>query len=127
MAVIRCWHPNCSEPVSRGRVCCPRHWHRLSTDIKSSIRDAEKQGDFALDAARDAAIDYFRERMIGDNEICPCRYCGSDIVWLDGRNKPVPVEANGSISDDDTAFDRTKHSFHRCPEYSEALGQRRSA
>ena len=109
MSAVTCLHPLCNNHMSRGRLCCSRHWARLPDDIRNELMAADAS---YLEEIKAQAVEYFDSRRIGDNEIVECRYCGKDVVWIDGKYGSMLIDVDG-VEDEDTAYDPKRHTYHR--------------
>lgn len=122
MSTATCPHPHCHAELERYRVCCKDHWRLLNDDQRRRSRQLKTPSDrgaFAVELR-----EYFEDRLVGDNDISTCKYCGRDVIWIDGRFGRLPVEVDG-VEASDTAYDKTRHTRHQCSEYAEARHQGR--
>lgn len=116
MGNVNCLHPNCSEALARGRICCNRHWYSLPEELRSRLPRAKEGA--GLGELTDDIIEHFQEHLIGDHEIVACRGrapeyngCGNLIVWLPSKSgKMLPVDFEAVEAEDDAIS--KKHTLH---------------
>lgn len=109
--MMTCIHPRCRMTLKRGTSLCGRHFARLSDDLRGQWKRSSKMSADALLELTTETEQFFQSRMLGDTEIASCRYCGGDIVWVEGNYGPMPVDVDG-CAENERAYNRERHTPH---------------